>query len=231
MRELIAAAKTGDMAAGARLYSANAGLVFTLARRYAGMDPAVGMDDLQQTAFPALMEAARTFRPDAGMGWASWLALYVRKAMRQAVGLRGRRRAHTGALPLDAPLFENSDETRLDGLADPSTPESDAQLLEDERRSAVREAVSRLEDNRRAVIQAHDLEGRTYADIGAEMGVEPPAAARLRNAALCDLRRDWRLMRALDVDYYRGCGVGTFNTTWTSSTERAAIWRIEHGIG
>ena len=63
------------------------------------------------------------------------------------------------------------------------------------------------------------------------MGISVEAARCIRQKALRDLSRDWRLQRELDQGtiFYQHKGVSAFNTDWTSVTEAAALWRIEQG--
>ena len=42
------------------------------------------------------------------------------------------------------------------------------------------------------------------------------------------LRKDWRLRRYADTVPFVHVGVDRYNTTWTSATEYAVLWRLEH---
>ncbi len=181
------------------LYTNNRGLLYKLARRYAHVDNAVDTDDLVQAGYLGLVEAARTY--DASKGaWTTWAWNYVRKAMLAAVGLRGtRRRAHMGAVALDAPISEDGT-TRAALLADTSLPDASSGIVEVERRAAVRGAVGRLTGRRREVIQLRDLKGMSYAAVGEALGLTPDAAWKLRRKALNELRIDPVLRREVTID-------------------------------
>jgi RNA polymerase primary sigma factor len=229
MKELVEAIRNGDRAQLAELYEQNTGLLFTLARRYRGRDPMVSDEDLMQAGFLGLAEAVDAWEPDRG-AWSTIATLYVKKAMREALGLRGtRQRAHLGAISLDEPIGEDGDATRADLLVDESLPDADEQILDDERRAAVRAAVGRLEGRKRDVVEWHDLEGQTLSLIGESMSLSLQRVNQLRKKAFKDLRRDRQLRRALDEDtrYYQRWGVSAFNSSWTSVTEKVALWRIE----
>lgn len=73
------------------------------------------------------------------------------------------------------------------------------------------------------------MQEQTLAQAGEKLGVSFQRVKQLRDGALRDLRRDWRLRRALDDEslYYQHRGVNAFNTSWTSVTEKVALWRIE----
>lgn len=231
MLELIESIKAGDRSRLAELYEQNRGLLYPLARRYAGIDPATDMDDLMQAGYLGLAAAVDAWEPD-GWAWSTVATGYVRNAMRKAVGIAGtRRRAHLGAVPLDAPLpgGEDGDTTRADLLADESLPDADERVLDDERRAAVREAVGRLEGRRRDVVDLCDLQGQTLARVGEGLDISAEAVRCIRTKALRDLRHDRQLRRMLEDEtpYYQHRGVGAFNSSWESVTERVALWRIE----
>lgn len=173
------------------LYSANVGLLRKLARRYRGIDPAVDLDDLLQAGYLGLAEAERTYDAGKGKSWVGWACWYAKKAMLDALGLRGRRRAHLGAAELDRPLGGVEGAACLaDLLEDKTIPDASSGLVEGERRAAVRAAVGRLTGRRREVILRHDLQGASFAAVGAALGLSPDAAWKLRRKALNDLRND-----------------------------------------
>ena len=214
------------------LFRANRGLLHKFARRYARIDTAVDTDDLIQAGYIGLVEAERTYDPTKGKTWAGWAAWYIRREMRGAVGINTtRERPHLHAVSLDAPLGDDEGAgSLLDMLEDESIPDASSGLVEADRAATVRAAVERLEADRREVIRRHDLQGASYAVVGEGMGLSVGEVKNLRVRALNDLRNDKaiRLMRLEDATpYYRRVGVSTFNTTWTSATEAAALWRIE----
>lgn len=229
MQEIVEAITSGDRSRLADLYKQNTGLLFTLAKSYRGRDPMVDDEDLMQAGFLGLVEAVSAWDPERG-AWSSVAIWYAKKAMREALGIRStRKRAHLGAVSLDAPISEDGDATRADLLPDESLPDSNERILMDERRAAVRAAVGRLRGRKRDVVEWHDLEGQTLSLIGEGMGLSLQRVNQLRKKALNDLYRDRKLRRALDDEtlYYQHLGVNGFNTSWTSITEKVAMWRIE----
>lgn len=223
------------------LYRENRGLLRHLARRYAGAcarDRAVSVEDLEQAGFFGLVRAAETYDPDGGKSWAGWAAWHIAREIHNALGYRGAQptKAHTGALPLDAPLNRDDPEgeTALDALPDETLPDMDAALNLDNMRRYVRSAVERLEDARqRAVIRLCALEGQPYEAAAGALGVTVERVRQIREAALRKLRQDRRLRRDARADldertpFYLHVGVEAFNATQTSATERAVLWRIE----
>jgi len=89
--------------------------------------------------------------------------------------------------------------------------------------------VGRLDGFKRDVVERHDLQGQTLNQISESLGVSHQRAAQIRRDAFKDLRRDRQLRQLLENEtpYYHHLGVKGFNTSWTSTTERVALWRIE----
>lgn len=220
------------------IYAKNKGLLIEMARQYAWMcelDRAVTMEDLTQAGFIGLVRASKTFDESVGKTWASWATWQIRREIEIALGLHAGRvtRAHTGAVSLDRPLIPgNGDgETLGDLLADESAPKPDARLLLDELRRDVRDAVDRLKDDgQRRAVRLCRLEGRSYREAAADMGITPQRARRLCDRAGMRLARDRALLRLMDLDertrFHAHKGVAAFNRDWTSVTEGAALWRI-----
>lgn len=179
-----------------------------------------------------LVEAERTYDAGKGKSWAGWAIWYIRRAMREAVGINStRERAHLHTVSLDAPLSdEEGAATLLDTLADESIPDASSGLVEAHKASTIREAVDRLAEDRREVVRRHDLQGVSLAKTGEGMGLTLVEARKLRAKALNDLRKD-KAIRLMWLDegtrFYQHKGVSAFNTDWTSVTEAAALWRIE----
>lgn len=221
------------------IYEHNKGLLFAIARRYeriCALDRAVSIEDLTQEGFIALVRAADTFDESAGKTWAGWATWHIRREYERALGLRERRfrRAHTGAVSLDQPINggEADGTTVGDTLADTSLPDADEDLLLNELRQDVREALLRLEDGRqRRALQLCQLEGRSVHEAARAMGTTSRQVQRLCERADANLARDRKLRAWVGLDertrFHAHKGVRAFNIDWTSVTEGAAMWRIE----
>ena len=237
MEALQGAIERGDRHALEELYTRNTGLLYKLARRYRGADRAVDLDDLIQAGYLGLVEATAAWEPERGP-WITIAALYVRRAMRAAVGLHGTRiRAERDALSLDMPLGEDADMTLLDTLEDKAAPGIDAALLRDDLRREMRAAVRALKDEqaRRAVWRC-DIETQRLQHVGDQMGMNVHQVKRLRDRGSKELRKNARvraLAKAYDLldeqtRFYQHKGVAAFRRDMTSTTEAAALWRIEN---
>lgn len=187
----------------------------------------VDMEDLQQAAFVGIMNAKKVFNPDKA-AFGTYAGFYARKEIRELLGIRN------GKIPpflisLDEPLNDDTEDTRLDLLADESIPDPDECLIAEDRRQTVRDAVNRLAENQRAVVSFRFFDGLTYQQTAAEMELKPIKVLQIYNNAKRNLRHD-RYLRALaDVDrrtdFMHHVGVTRFNTTMTSSVEDAVMFR------
>lgn len=221
-----------------RLLSENKGLLSWAARRYAGAarrDSAISYEDLLQAAFLGLVDASRTYDASKGETWPTWALWYIRKEIHALIGWRDGKfiKAHSGAVSLDAPISEDFDETALDALEDDTLAPVDAGAILDDDRRIVREAVADLKDDRqREVVERWQLGGETQAAVAESLGVSSERVRQFWKKAQKTLARDQRLRQLMYLEdctpYYQRVTLARFNTTNTSQTERAALWRIEH---
>ena len=184
-------------------------------------------EDLQQAAFLGILEARKAYKEERG-GETTLAGFYARKEIRALLGIRN------GKLPpamesLDEPLNDETDDTRLDLLADETIPDADAALLEEEKRQTVRDAVERLKPDQKAVVKLRFFQGMTYKQAAAEMDVTPERAASIWDNARLHLSRDRYLKAVAEVNrstpYLLGVGVTRFNSTFTSAVEELVLLR------
>lgn len=216
----------------------NRGLIAWAARRYIGAarrDGAVDVDDLMQAAFLGLIDASRTYDASKGETWSTWALRYIRKEIHALIGWRDGKftKAHSGALSLDVPVSEDYEGTMLDALEDDTLDPVDAGAILDDDRRIVREAVADLKDDRqREVVERWQLGGETQAAVAESLGVSSERVRQFWKKAQKTLARDQRLRQLMYLEdctpYYQRVTLARFNTTGTSQTERAVLWRIEH---
>lgn len=204
-----------------------------LARRNAWaleLDRSLTMDDLVQTACLGVMQAERTYDSARGKSFAGWAAWHVSREVRRLLGWQNSAvpPAHVGAQSLDTPAFEDSEETRLDLLAD----DSDAFEASDRQRDlsrALHSAIDRLTDAQgKAVVDFVARTGQTVPQAAQALGMEEAEARRAKSRAMRRLAGDrklWRAYSAYCPSY--STGFSAF-TVYGSATERAAMWFIEH---
>ena len=142
---------------------------------------------------------------------------------------------------LDVPVGEEGDCSMYDLL--PSAIDEEEQTIEkiqhEQLCAVLWPLVDALPGQQPQVIRARYQERRTLADIAKEKGVTPEAIRKQEVKGLRELRKPSKskLLRPFlpedDRIYSRalqGNGVGSFNRTWTSSTERVALndWSWEY---
>lgn len=141
---------------------------------------------------------------------------------------------------LDVPVGEDGDCSMYDLL--PSVLNEEEQTIEKIQReqlcAVLWPLVDSLPGQQPQVIRARYQERRTLADIAEEKGVTLDAIRQQEQKGLRELRKPSksRILRPFLYDEDRvynralkGNGVGAFNRTWTSSTERVALqdWELE----
>lgn len=185
------------------------------------------MEDLQQAALVGILRAERDYK-DEKAGLVTLAGYYARNEIRELLGIRN------GKFPpvlesLDEPLNDETDDTRLDLLADETIPEPDAGLLEEERKQTVRDAVDRLQEDQREVVRLRYFSGMTYQQTADEMNITRDRVATLFQNARRNLRRDKYLKALAEVNrrtpFLLGVGVTRFNSTFTSAVEELVILR------
>ncbi len=216
----------------------NRGLVYTIARRYLGAcehDPAIDIDDLMQTGYIGLMQAASTHDDSKG-SFANWAAYYIRQEIRLMLSLhRKLPRVRMLELSLDAPLAEGEEPTLGDTVAADVDLEADAQRKE--LVQAVRAAVDRLPEEQRSLVRLCDLQGRSLDDAAKVCGAtvisaKTPGKRRKRPCFWTSICVRWP-PRDCWTELPTGTGMSASQTTaalgfpalrrWCSSGRKSAI--------
>lgn len=192
--------------------------------------PWLDFEDLVQAAMLGILRAREGFTEDKG-SWANWSAYFIRNEIRDLIGIKNARLPPL-VLSLDAPIAEDSDETRLDLLPDETAPNAEDVAEFNDLQRCVREAVARLKnEQQRQVVRRTRLGGESGRDVAAALGVTQARVNQLWNSARQHLARDRRLRALADIEdrtpYYKRVGARTFNSTWTSATEAAVLWRLD----
>lgn len=135
---------------------------------------------------------------------------------------------------LDAPVYGSEDEeiTVADTVESTLEPETeimdkvDSELL----RNIIWPMVDELPEKCVKVVRMRYRYGMTLKETGRNVGVSIEAARQWESKALRELRKPSRAKKLRpfledmqETAAYQGCGVGVFNRTWESSTERAAL--------
>lgn len=174
-----------------RLVEENLGIARAVASRSRGE-----FDELFSVASLGLLKAAETHDPALGT-FASFAFVCARRAVarharryRSIVATPANAPERGTDVPLDAPIGEEGDATRLDALAD-DDPLPAERIEGAERDDAVRVAVDTLPERERAAVRELYFSGdeATLEQAGASMGIGREGAAGRERSALRILAR------------------------------------------
>lgn len=192
-------------------------------------------DDLYNSGYIALVAAADSYEPEAGMQFIGWLAFHLKNTFSKTGGWYGKTGDRQKALDplnkdstrsMDAPITGGADDGDKaafgDFISDPSAVQAFQDVEEREYQEqlhvALERALGTLESDEEAAIRAKYYQGRTLEEIG-------PRARYLVPTALRKLRRP-QISAELEqfieqrTPYYLRVGVQTFQNTGESAVER-----------
>lgn len=231
--ELVKAIRAGNREFAAVLLDQNSGFMATIAHRYlplAERNGGVDLDDLMQEAAIGMLAAIDAWDEERG-AFLTIAGMYIRQALQNALGLRGRQRAeNTPHISLNSPVkSKDGSETEFGNtLIDTSTENPQEKAEKDDLVRIVREEVNGLPADQREVLFARALEGVPRKELAARTGLPEHRLVYLENAGRSKLERNMRLYY-LWLEYEGACdrhvSLTQFNNTRTSSTEAAVLKR------
>ena len=173
--QLVERLKAGDQAAYAELVEAHAGRIYNLALRLLG-DEAAAEDVLQETFLNAFRAIDR-FEGRSSLG--TWLYRIANNA-----ALMQLRKKEPVTFSLDAPVeIDAGEEIPRQFFDFCCLPERD--LLSDEARQEMRDAIADLPEGLRVVFLLRDIEGLSTRETAEALGLSIPAVkTRLMRARL-----------------------------------------------
>ena len=244
--ELVAAAQSGDKGAMLALWEQVEKLVRMWARRWShawGSHIGATVEDFAQAGYLGFDEAVKTFDPERGVLFATWLTYPVKKEFAKLVGCRtvtddregcntlvGPNAALAGALSLDAPLGNALDDITLaDALPDPADPYAEVEhdIYGTQLRAALDMALNALPEEQRTTLERRYYGGQSLDAVAAEMGVVPSTVQQRELKALRRLRRDSALEQFVDshTNFYHRVSIKRFTSTGSSAVEEIVLRR------
>lgn len=193
VNELALRIKDGDESAIEPLWRRTEGLACWMMQRYTRTN-AVDEGDLLQEAYFAMLEAARLYDPLRG----SFSTVYVMRLRGvYAKALQLRRRHVEEIACLDSPIGEDGDTSLRDMIADENAVDPEEQAMTNDTCSDVRNAIDRLPERWRMVVQSLYFDGLSYQQCADRMGVKKHTVQDIESKALMRMREDYALQRAL----------------------------------
>ncbi len=219
--------RDGDTGALDPLWQNVRRFVYGFVRRYKETQT-VDFDDLMQSAFIGVYEAAQRYDPDKGafLTIAEW---YIRKACRDTLDIRTNT-AQIVCVSLNKPLGDDQDGATLEELLkDENIAPFDEGITTEELRRDVCGAVARLSDQDRKVIQMRYFDGQSLQQTADALNMNMGQVTRVQTRALRSLRRN-PVIASYASEYERsaecgwtGTGLSAYRNTGLSSVERAVI--------
>ena len=192
----VAALLAGDTAAKNLLIEHNLRLVVYLAKRFE--NSGTGLEDLISIGTIGLIKAVETFRSDKNIK----LATYASRCIENEILMHLRKIAkEKGEVSLDEPINTDWDgnELLLSDVLGTDGEEVGRNLEEDADRAALYEALSRLSEREKRIIEERfGLSGkreRTQKEVADDLGISQSYISRLEKRIIDRLRRD--LQRAM----------------------------------
>lgn len=138
---------------------------------------------------------------------------------------------------LDDPLTDNPEDSVIGDLVPDTSKDIEEEAMEvmykAQRARALWGAVDALRPQHGQAIRLHYKDGKTYAEVGKAMGTSTERVRQVVAEGIRELRRGryYKVLREfadMSSTYSIGIsgGLSTFNHTWTSSTERAALINV-----
>jgi RNA polymerase sigma factor (sigma-70 family) len=149
----------------------------------------VEISDLEQQAFFALDDAVKTYDPERGVKFITWLGFPLKKRFNEAVKLRTPRQKKDPTLTadrLDEPIKNLEGVSLGDTIPDPAAGEA---LERAEDGIALAEAMSALTDEQRDVLELRYFADLPWRDVAASMDISIPMARFFGQKGLERLRR------------------------------------------
>lgn len=199
--------QNGDGGALWQLWELNQSFTRMMASRVVRACEALGrrdveLEDLVQSAWPALVSAAGAYDPDTGYKFLTLYGKYLKTAFADATGARSKRKwcdpLHWAA-SIDAPLRENDDESGSMGDFIPSEIDESALVIDhvyaDWLKGYLQSQLDTLPEKQARVLRFRYWQGKTFPEIAAEMGLKKHQVKSLEESALNRLSMRWDIIR------------------------------------
>ena len=229
--QLVLRIKAGENTADnmLELYNKNIGLIRYIALKFKNY---VDIDDLMQQGYLGLCQAVDSYDCDKGAKFSTIAYFYIFKSISRYV--KGNV---TRAVSLDAPIGGEGKEaiTLADTVSSGSNMENNIldKVFKEGLKAVIWHEVGELEDRKAQVIYDRYKANMTYKAIAEHLGISEAKVITAHASALDELRHSHvRKLKPFYIEYiethgYRHNGVGSFQRTWTSSTEYCALKLID----
>lgn len=196
----------------------------------------VTAEDLCQSGFLAMVEAADRYDAGSGKSFHGFLAFYLQSYFAEAAGYRtSRRDAVDFATGLDAPI-PGTDDLTADTVRDPDAAaafdEAEQRIWLEQLHEALERALDQIPGEQSDILRRRFYAGQTLSVIGEEYGVGLETIRQRERSGLRSMRQGQarrELKQFVDTPYYTGTGIASFRRSG-SQPERLVILRENLGV-
>lgn len=236
--EMVLAIQAGDDSLILPLWEQCKGLICKEAHRWARAfenRPEIDVDDLIQSGYFALLNAAQSFKPDPERGTFAGLLYWTLKgAFADACNVRTRTQQKDpikSPLRLESPIPGDADGRELgDTIADQRNgiEEAEEAIYSDYVSETVHKAVDSLEDRQRLCIDMRYFQGKTQQEISELWNVSGQRVQQIERQGLRRIREGQYMPDLSEIyygsrNYYKGTGRTAYRQTGASSPEREML--------
>lgn len=245
--ELATTIKDGDLNEIPSLWSQTYKLIYLLAKRFYTLNEKrclkyqVALEDLQQAGYFAFLTAIDYFEPSRGYVLISYLRYTTMNEFNGMIGHRtkkGYKDLLASSVSLSQPVNSEDDLFLGDTIPDRSGEEALGDVLDAAERESKHNdlslAISHLEPCLQPFVEDVYFKNRKLKDIAFDFNIDPTRAASLKTKALSKLRVAKELQKYkeeyIGASAYRGTGLNSFKSLWSSSVERTVVGLERRGL-
>lgn len=191
------------------------------------------LDDVQQEAFFALLEAVYAYKKETGYKLTTYLTYHLKNAFNTLAGYRSKTTLNH-CISIDAPLTTDEEGNELtladivpDNKAAENIEETERAIYNKQLKEDLNTAIEGLNSTQQEVIKQRYYKGLTIADIAQERQTTPSKIASINKKALFTLSKD-KVIRercrqdVISAHAYRG-SFSAWKYSGYSSTENTVL--------
>lgn len=230
--ELVEKIQAGDDSLTLQLFNQNRGFIHLKARKWAALvesRPDCEMEDLMQSAFFAVLEAAKDYDPEKGafLTLLNWKLAKVFPDACSAYTAAQRQDPINSALRFEKPISDDDSAEFGDTVPDQRNgiEEAEEAIYNEYVTEAVHRAVDSLDDERQQLcIDMRYFQGKTQKEISELWNVSGQYVSQVERLGLRRIREGEHIQELSEIyygsrDYFRGTGLTAYRQTGSSSPE------------
>lgn len=194
--------------------------------RVLGEDSGIEFDELYDSGYLAVIEAAKYFKPESGYKFLTFLDKPLKNAFAEVTNARtqkGLKDPLRNAVSLETPVGEDETLTIGDTIADDTdiTAEVIRKVSNKELHNALENALSMIKPNEEKAVRMKYYEGLNFEQIGDKLGVTASRAEQLCNNGLMNLRSPEiieKLEKFVDIQTNIYLGVNTHSQQFSEKS-------------